>query len=91
MVASCCICMAWRTVLPRASVVALALCVWAHMPAGAGLVVRGGGLSCELETCRGGPVVGNWSEMQPTSRRLDVLPVWVLTRVFPPPYHESLP
>jgi hypothetical protein len=42
MVASCCICMAWGTVLPRASVVALALCVWAHVPAGAGLLVRGG-------------------------------------------------
>jgi hypothetical protein len=24
-------------------------------------------------------LVGNWSEMQPTSRRLDVLPMWVLT------------
>jgi hypothetical protein len=27
------------------------------------------------------PLVGNWSEMQPTGRRLDVLPVWFLTRV----------
>jgi hypothetical protein len=23
--------------------------------------------------------VGNWSEMQPTGRRPDILPVWVLT------------
>jgi hypothetical protein len=48
--------------------------------------VRGGDLSCEAETCRarrrlvvGILLVGNWSEMQPTSRRLDVLPMWVLT------------
>jgi hypothetical protein len=27
------------------------------------------------------PLVGNWSEMQPTGQRLDVLPVWVLTAV----------
>jgi hypothetical protein len=43
---------------------------------------------CEAEACRawrrlvvGVPLVGNWSEMQPTGRRLDVLPVRVLTRV----------
>jgi hypothetical protein len=48
--------------------------------------VRGGDLACEAETCRatrrlvvGILLVGNWSEMQPTSRRLDVLPMWVLT------------
>jgi hypothetical protein len=48
--------------------------------------VRGGDLSCEAETCRarrrlvvGILLVGTWSEMQPTSRRLDVLPMWVLT------------
>jgi hypothetical protein len=41
-------------------------------------------LSCEAETCRGDPSVGYWSEMQPTGRRLDVLPVWVLTRVLTP-------
>jgi hypothetical protein len=34
--------------------------------------------------------MGNWSEMQPTGRRLDVLPVWVLTRVLTPPCRESL-
>jgi hypothetical protein len=69
MAASCCICISWGTVLPRASVVELALCVWAHVPAGAELVVRGGGLSCEAETCRGGPCSGelvgdaaNWPE-----------------------------
>jgi hypothetical protein len=43
---------------PRASVVVLALCVWAHVPAGAGLLVRGGDLSCEAETCRGDPSGG---------------------------------
>jgi hypothetical protein len=52
------------------------------------LVVR---LSCEAETCRGIPLVGNWSEMLPTSRRLDVLPVWVLTGVLSPPRLESWP
>jgi hypothetical protein len=62
------------------------------------IVVRGVDLSCEAETCCarrrlvvGIPLVGNWSEMQPTSQRLDVLPVWVLTRVFSPPCPESLP
>jgi hypothetical protein len=51
-----------------------------------GEAVRGEDLSCEAEACRvrrrlvvGIPLVGNWSEMQPTGRRLDVLPVWVLT------------
>jgi hypothetical protein len=46
------------------------------------LLVRGGDLSCEAETYRVGrrllvevPLVGNWSEMQPTGRRPDVLPV----------------
>jgi hypothetical protein len=48
-------------------------------------------------TCRarrrllvGVPLVGNWSQMQPTSRRLDVLPVWVLTGVLTPPCPERL-
>jgi hypothetical protein len=55
-------------------------------------------LSCEAETSRarqrllvGIPLVGNWSEMQPTGQRLDVLPVWVLTRVLSPPCPESSP
>jgi hypothetical protein len=55
------------------------------------LVVRGGDLSCEAETCRGGPSSGelvgdaaNWPE---TGR----LAVWVLTRLFSPPCPESLP
>jgi hypothetical protein len=85
MAASCCTRMAWGTVPPRTSVAVLTPCVWAHVSVGA-------------ETCRarrrlvvGVPLVGNWSEMQPTSRRLDVLPVWVLTRVFFPPCTESLP
>jgi hypothetical protein len=37
------------------------------------------------------PIVGNWLEMQPTGRRLDILPVWVLTRALTPPCPESLP
>jgi hypothetical protein len=40
------------------SVVMLALCVRAHVPAGAGLLVRGGDLSCEVETRRGDPSSG---------------------------------
>jgi hypothetical protein len=52
MAASYCTCMAWRIVPPRASVVVLALCVWAHVPAGPRLLVRGGDLSCEAETSR---------------------------------------
>jgi hypothetical protein len=35
--------------------------------------------------------VGNWPEMQPTGQRLDVLPVWVLTRVLSPHCPGSLP
>jgi hypothetical protein len=55
-------------------------------------------LSCEAETCRarwrlvvGVSLVRNWSEMQPTGQRPDVLPVSVLTRVFTPPCPKSLP
>jgi hypothetical protein len=98
MAASCCTCVAWGIVPPRTSVVVLALRVWDHVPVGAGLVMRGGDLSCEAGTYRarwrlvvGVPLVGNRSEMQATDRRLDVLPLWVLTRVFPPPCPESLP
>jgi hypothetical protein len=58
MAPGCCIFMAWGTSPSRASVEALALCVWAHVPAGAGLLMRGGDLSCEAETCRGGPSSG---------------------------------
>jgi hypothetical protein len=64
--ASCCICVTWGTVPPRASVVALVLCVWAHVPAGARLVVRGGDLSWGPSS---GELVGdaaNW----PETRRL---------------------
>jgi hypothetical protein len=69
MAASCCSCMTWRFVPPHASVARLVPCVWAHAPVGAGLVVRGGDLSCEAETCRGGSssgklvgAVANWSK-----------------------------
>jgi hypothetical protein len=70
-----------------------------------GELVQGGDLSCEAETCRvrrrlvvrgedlseGIPLVGNWSEMLPTGRKCDILPVWVLTRVLSLPRLESLP
>jgi hypothetical protein len=62
------------------------------------LVVWGRDFSCKVKTSRARrrlvvevPLVGNWSEMQPTSRILDVLPVWVLTRLFSPPCLESFP
>jgi hypothetical protein len=62
------------------------------------LVVWGGDLSCGAETSRarqrlvvGNPLVGNLSEMQPTGRKLEVLPVWVLTGVLSPPHLESWP
>jgi hypothetical protein len=56
---------------------------------------RVGESSCEDETCRarrrlavrggdlswGIPLVGNWSEIQPSGRNRDILPVWVLTGV----------
>jgi hypothetical protein len=97
MASSCCTCMTWRFVPPHALVVMLTPCVWAHTPVGTGLFVQGGDLSRDW-TCRarrrlvvGVPLVGNWSEMQPTGQRLDVLPVRVLTRVFSPPFPVSLP
>jgi hypothetical protein len=83
MAASYCICMAWES-FPHArwwwcSRLGLTSCAMAHAPVGAG------GRSCEAETYRGVPFVGNWSEMLPTGRRLDALPVWVLTGVLSPP------
>jgi hypothetical protein len=54
MAPGCCTCATWGIAPLRASVVALALHVWAHMPVGAELVVRGGDLSCEAETSRAG-------------------------------------
>jgi hypothetical protein len=69
MAASCCTCMVWGTVPPRASVVVLA--PWAfvvHLGPCASrrqtcrarrrLVMRGGDLSCEAETCREEPSSG---------------------------------
>jgi hypothetical protein len=58
MVASCSTSATWGIVPSRASVVALMLCVWAHVPVGARLLVRGGDLLCEAENCRGGPSGG---------------------------------
>jgi hypothetical protein len=74
MAARCCICMAWRFAPPYASVVMLAPRVWAYASVGNELVVRGGDLSCEVETCHGGTSSGelvgdaaNW----PKTGRLD--------------------
>jgi hypothetical protein len=81
--------MVWGIGPPHVSVVVLA--PWAratcHGPRPSrsqGEVVLGGDLSCEVATCRarwrhvaGIPLVENWSEMLPTGRRLDILPVWV--------------
>jgi hypothetical protein len=47
------------------------------------LFVRGGDCSEEV------PLVGNWSEMLPTGREQNVLPVMVLTGVLSPPRLES--
>jgi hypothetical protein len=47
------------------------------------LVVQGGDYSEEV------PLVGNWSEMLPTGREQDVLPVMVLTGVLNPPHPDS--
>jgi hypothetical protein len=52
MAASCRPRTTWRFASPHALVVSPEPCVWAHALVGAGLVVRGGDLSCEAETCR---------------------------------------
>jgi hypothetical protein len=52
MAASWCTCMMWRFIPLHASVAMLAPCIWAHTPVETELVVRGGDLSCEVETCR---------------------------------------
>jgi hypothetical protein len=96
MAASCGTCMAWRIVPPRASVAVHTPCVWAHdLSCEAEACRARGGSSCEVETSRarqrlvvGVPLVGNWSVMQPTGRRLHVFPVWVLTRVLSTPCPE---
>jgi hypothetical protein len=81
MTASWCICMARGIVPPRIMVVVLvphdrAACHGPSTSRSREELVRGGGLSCGAETCRGRiPLVGNWSEMLPTGRKRDVLPV----------------
>jgi hypothetical protein len=89
MAANWCICTARGIVLPHASVVVLApwartVCHGPRTSRSQKEVVRGGDLS-------GIPLMGNWSEMLPTGRRPDVLPVWVLTGVLSPPRLESWP
>jgi hypothetical protein len=49
---SCCSRMTWRFAPLHMSVTMLVPCVRAHAPVGTGLLVRGGDLSCEAETCR---------------------------------------
>jgi hypothetical protein len=58
MTASYCTCMTCEFVPPHALVEMLEPCVWAHTPVGTGLVVQGGDLACEAETCRGGSSSG---------------------------------
>jgi hypothetical protein len=48
--ASCCLRVTWRFASPHALVASLEPYVWAHALVGAGLVVRGGDLSCEAAT-----------------------------------------
>jgi hypothetical protein len=52
MAASCCACVTWRFASPHVLVASPESYVWAHALVGAGLVVRGGDLSCEAEACR---------------------------------------
>jgi hypothetical protein len=52
MATSCRSRMTWRFASTHALVASLEPCVWAHALVGAELVVRGGDLSCETETCR---------------------------------------
>jgi hypothetical protein len=52
MAANCRSRVTWRFASPHASVASPEPCVWAHALVGVGLVVRGGYLSCEAETCR---------------------------------------
>jgi hypothetical protein len=86
MAASCCLRMTWRFAPSCVSVVTPELCVWApHTSrsrtcrARRRLVVRGGVLSWLRR--RQVPLVGNWSEMQPSGQGLGVLPVRVLTKI----------
>jgi hypothetical protein len=51
MAASCCPHVTWRFASPQALVASPEPCVWAHALVEAGLVVRGGNLPCEVETC----------------------------------------
>jgi hypothetical protein len=52
MTASCCPRVTWRFASLHALVASPEPLAWAHALVGAGLVVRGGDLSCEAETCR---------------------------------------
>jgi hypothetical protein len=89
--------MAQGIVPPRVMVEALvardrAVCHGPRLSRSWGELAPGGDLSCEAKTCHARvPLVGNWSEMLPTGRKHDVLPVWVLTRVLSLPRLESWP
>jgi hypothetical protein len=54
MAANCCSCMPCGFVRPHASVATLVPCIWAHVPVGARLLVRGGDLSWPRLVVRGG-------------------------------------
>jgi hypothetical protein len=89
MAASCCFHMTWRFAPSCASVVTPELCVWALRTsqswtcrARRRLVVRGGDLSWPRR--RRVPLVGNWSEMQPSGQGLGVLRVRVLMKICMP-------
>jgi hypothetical protein len=75
MAASCCPRVTWRFASPHALVASPESCVCAHTLVGAGLVVRGGDLSCEGSSKL---------EMQLSGQGLVVLPVRVLTKICMP-------
>jgi hypothetical protein len=66
MASSCCFRVTWRFAPPHASVASLESCVQAHALVRAGLVVRGGDLSCEGSSS--GKLVGD-AAVWPRTRR----------------------
>jgi hypothetical protein len=87
MAAICCISMAWGIVPPCVSMVELT--PWAPAVCHGPHISRGRTCRARRRLVMRIPLVGNWSDMQPTGRRLDVL--WVLTGVLSPPRPESWP
>jgi hypothetical protein len=81
MAASFCPCVTWRFTSPHVLAASPEPRVWSHALVGAGLVVRGGYLSCKGRLV---VQVGDLSEMQPSGQGLVVLPVRVLTKICMP-------